>query len=148
MKDHDTRSRDIHLKHLNHLAVIARDVAPIQSAKIAAMLVHRNEIIGIGTNHMKSHPLAARYAKHPEAIYLHAEVDCIKNSIKHHSSVLHKSTLYICRVKFLDAGKSGVTWGLSKPCGDTHSGCTSAIINFEIPRVVYSGEGVGVYHEM
>lgn len=114
-------------------------------AKLAASLVIRNEIISIGYNSYKSHPLQKRFSKNIEAIFKHAEVDCIVNALRHvDSSDLERSTLYVYRVKKLT--KDHVYWsdGYSEPC----CGCKQAIVHFKIKKVVYSTEEDGSYVEL
>lgn len=107
---------------------------------MAAAIVFRNEIISIGINSNKSHPFQAKYGRNSDSIYLHAEIDAIKNALKCISvDQLTKTTLYICRVKYTDSKKSGQIWGLSRPC----EGCIRAITTFNIKKVVYSIEKEG-----
>lgn len=94
--------------------------------KTGAVIVYRNRIISIGSNSKKTHPLARTYSKHPEAIYLHAEIDAIIK-IKD-SSILKDSSIYIARKK-----NNGFC-GLSKPC----NGCMAAISHFDIAHVNYT----------
>jgi len=103
--------------------------------KLAASLVLRNEIISVGFNSDKSHPLQARFSKNPDSIFKHAEVDCIINALKHiDKEDLGNSTLYVYRVK--RQHKGGLDWvdGMSEPC----PGCKKAIQHFGIKKVVYS----------
>ena len=114
-------------------------------AKLAASLVIRNEIISIGYNSYKSHPLQKRFSKNIEAIFKHAEVDCIVNALRHvDSSDLERATLYVYRVKKLT--KDHVYWsdGYSEPC----CGCKQAIEHFKIKKVIYSTEEDGSYVEL
>jgi len=104
-------------------------------AKLAASLVIRNEIISVGYNSYKTHPLQKKFSKNIEAIFKHAEVDCIINALRHvDADDLSKATLYIHRVKKLT--KDHLDWsdGYSEPC----CGCKQAIDHFKIKRVVYS----------
>lgn len=123
-----------HLKHLNTLEKVA-DAQPVTGgARIAAALVIRNDVIAVGYNQRKTHPFQDRFKKNEEAIYLHAETDCIKNALKNiDQEKLSKATLYICRIK-----KNG-DWGLAKPC----RGCMKAIATFNIQNVVYSTDKIG-----
>lgn len=103
---------------------------------LAAAIVIKNNIIAVGRNQMKTHPFQVKYAKHPEAIFLHAEIHCISNSLNHiHKDDLKKATLYIYRVKRPNKLRSN-DWidGLAKPC----KGCASAIAEFGFERVIYS----------
>lgn len=82
----------------------------------------------MGFNQRKTHPLAIQYGKNEWSVYLHAEINAIRNALKRHNlSVLSNSTLVVVRIK---AGKLAY----SKPC----IGCQRAINEFNIKRVVWS----------
>jgi deoxycytidylate deaminase len=120
-------------RHIELLKIIAEDVAPVSNAKLAAAVIYRGKIVSIGTNQAKSHPFAAEYSKHPEAIYLHAETDAIyKAKKKLTETELKKSTLIIVRVKSTVAGKT--EFGISKPC----AGCSKCIADHQISTVIYT----------
>jgi len=122
---------------MNLASDIASDLTSFGGAKIASVLVHKNQIISIGHNKQKTHPFAARFAKNPDSIYFHAEVNAIHNALRRHSEeelIKMKTTLYICRVKFDHANATNLIWGMSKPC----CGCDEAIEYFKINKVVYS----------
>lgn len=88
----------------------------------------------MGANSKRTDPFQARFAKNEHAIFLHAEVAAIKAALKVLTlEELRKSTLYVCRVKFDNEDRRPIL-GLSKPC----VGCRRAIIEFQIPRVVYT----------
>lgn len=130
---------------LSNLATIAAGIKPVGKMRLAAALAYRGKIVSIGTNERKTHPLAAKYAKNPMANYLHAEVSAIKNALRTHDlDDIRRSTLYVCRVKHPSPADKSWVWGLSCPC----EGCTQAIIDFDISRVVYSDEGIGNYQLM
>lgn len=133
------------MKHesiLETLAAVAAGTKPVAKMRLAAALVKRGKVISIGTNEKKSHPLAAKYAKNPHAFYLHAEVSAIKNALRTHDlDDIRQSTLYVCRVKRPSQHDKTWVWGLSCPC----EGCMSAILDFDIRRVVYSQDGIGNY---
>lgn len=122
-------------RHLNLLRTIAEDLIPVGNAKLASAILYRGTIVSIGVNQDKSHPFAAKYSKHPEAIYLHAEADAIMKAKKKLSAFeLRKSTLITVRVKCED-GVMG--FGLAKPC----SGCRSCIEDHEIRTIIYTDDG-------
>lgn len=87
---------------------------------------------------MKTHTFQKSYAKHPEAIFLHAEIDAIKNAVNQRidPEIISKSTLYICRQKII-----GGEWtsGISMPC----SGCQRCIAAFDIKTVIFSLDDYG-----
>ena len=121
---------------ISSLKRITRDIPGAGNQKLAACLVKGNKIISFGVNKRKTHPLQVKYARNSESIYLHAEIDVIKNSLKEISSeVLSDCTLYIARTK-----KNG-SEGISKPC----KGCMRAIETFGIKKVVYTTDEENVY---
>ena len=114
-------------------------------AKLAACLVLRNDIISIGQNSTKSHPLQKRFSKNTESIFKHAEVDCIINALRHiEPEELSKATLYVARVKKLTREAKEWSDGYAEPC----CGCKQAIGHFKIKRVIYSTEEDKMYCEM
>lgn len=109
-------------------------------ARLAACVVYKRDIVSFGVNQLKSHPFQAKFSKNEDSIFLHAETDAIKNSLKViNVDELSKSTLYVCRVKFADHKKRKFTWGLSKPC----EGCSKAIASFNIKKVCYTCDDGG-----
>jgi deoxycytidylate deaminase len=131
-----------HQRYINMLSKLAADIEnPVAgNARLAACVVYRNDIIAFGINEKKSHPFQARYGKNSNCVYLHAETSAIKNSLKYITQdELIKSTLYICRVKFHDADKKKMVFGLSRPC----PGCFRCINTFGIKNVVYTLDNEG-----
>jgi deoxycytidylate deaminase len=125
---------DKHMKYLSLLETIAGTVLPVRSSKHAACIVYKNTIISIGTNRIKSHPFQRRFARNPESIFIHAEVEAIAKALKKISlNQLEKSTLYVLRIK-KDNSFGKFIWGNSKPC----TGCASCISEFGIENIVYS----------
>lgn len=119
---------------INGLFRLAQDINPVKSSRLAACLFYKNEILGYGFSQMKSHPFQAEFAKNPEAIYLHAETDCIKNALRRvDQDTLSKSTLYIARAKRDEENKRWI-YGIACPC----PGCMRAIVTFDIGQVVYT----------
>jgi deoxycytidylate deaminase len=116
--------------HTNYMyaALVAASMATgfNNKNKTGAVIVHRNRVIAIGRNSPKTHPLARTFSKHPEAIYLHAEIDAIVK-VKD-SSILKDSSIYIARMK------NDRSCGISKPC----NGCAAAISHFNFSLVAYS----------
>lgn len=105
-------------------------------ARVGAAIVLKNKVIAFGQNKNKTHPFQAEYAKRPEALYLHAENDAIKNALKRVSvDDLRKATLYVARAKKIGTtGRGPFVYGLAKPC----KGCMGAIGTYELKRVVYT----------
>jgi len=131
-----------HTKYMELLSKMAIAVEPVRQARIAACLVYKNEIVSFGINQMKTHPFQAQFGKNKESIFLHAETDCIKNSLRElEVDDLSRCTLYICRMKYETHEKKKFVFGLAKPC----AGCARAITTFNIKNVVYSLDKEG-YH--
>ena len=121
-------------KFIDLVSKVAQDVMPVSNARIASAVVIGNNVVGLGRNSYKTHPLQAKYGTTEHNIHIHAEIDAIKNSLKRVSvDELSKATLYISRMKKRDR-KRGFISGLSAPC----AGCMGAITDFGIKRVVYS----------
>lgn len=117
-------------KYIDFAAKLAEDVSPVANARVAAIIVFRNEIVGIGTCQYKTHPFQSKFRPNEQANFWHAETNAIYNALKRiRPDDLQKSTLYIARVK-----RSG--WGLAKPC----TGCQHAIDHFKIGKVFYTGD--------
>lgn len=104
--------------------------------KLAAGVVKKKQLIAIGYNQLKSHPLQSQFGKNDDSVFLHAEIDAIRKSIRLlNTSELSDCVLYVLRVK---RGSDG-NWirGMSKPC----AGCYNAISNYGIKRVYYTTDG-------
>jgi tRNA(Arg) A34 adenosine deaminase TadA len=126
---------------LHTLAKIA-EANDDSNIRFAAAVVYRNKIISVGYNRRKSHPFQAKFAKNPEAIFLHAEVHAIKDALRDISvEDLARCELYISRVKKPKAGDKHFVWGLAKPC----CGCQRAIAEFGIKRTIYTCDETGNY---
>jgi tRNA(Arg) A34 adenosine deaminase TadA len=100
--------------------------------KLAAGVVFKNRLVAVGVNSYKSHPLMSKFGKNPEAIYLHAEVDAIKNALRVLSlQELEKSDILVVRVK-----RDGHDYRtcLAKPC----EGCARAIEAFNLRNLYYT----------
>lgn len=94
-----------------------------------AGIAWKGAIYALGWNHNKTHSLATKFAKNEWAIYLHAEIDVIKNFLKSHSTHnMPDATLYIYSQRHDGSIRN------SRPC----EGCQRAIDAFDIKRVVYS----------
>ena len=133
VKSNELMKRDRRIIRL--LDTMARDVTPIRGAKLAAALVHRNQIISLGVNQFRTHPFQAKYGKNSEAIYLHAEMNAIRNALNHvHSDDLTRASLYVYRVRRPESRSQNWICGSSRPC----EGCAKAISVFGIKRVINS----------
>lgn len=120
----------------------AVDTEKVGSARIAAGIAIKGQLISTGRNQRRTHPFQKQFAKNAHAIFLHAETCAISNSLNHISKEeLKKATLFIHRVKLPSKDSTEYVDGLAKPC----SGCMSAIVAFGIKKVVYSTDETGQY---
>jgi deoxycytidylate deaminase len=125
---------DHHRKYLDMLAEIATTIEPVANARMSAALVARREILSIGINKKKSHPMQKIFGKNSDSIFLHAEIDAIAKAQRIDPESIPNSVLYISRVRWLDSARSRLIWGKSRPC----LGCMGAIRHFGISEVVYT----------
>ena len=110
--------------------------------KLASILTYKRDIISMGTNHMRTHPMQKQFGKNDASIYLHAEINCISNALNHLTKdELKKTTLYVFRVKRESKYSSEWVDGIAKPC----SGCMNCILSFGIRRVCYSTDNSDNY---
>ena len=100
---------------------------PVFRARIVAAVVVNGKIVAYGKNQNKTHPVAARYGKHEEAIYLHAEVDAIIKARKRVKD-LSKAELFVLR-KYANGD-----YGMCAPC----EGCSRCIADNNIQKITYS----------
>lgn len=108
-----------------------------KKAHYGCVAVYKNQIIGIGYNTNKTHPLQKHYNKqriikgeyNPNLLYLpklHAEISCI-NQIKHLDIDFSKVKLYIYR------SRKDRPYSLSHPC----KSCLAAIKDCGIKNIYY-----------
>lgn len=115
------------------------------TAKLAACITYKRKFISFGVNRMKSHPFQMKYSRNDSSIFIHAEIAVIKNALRELSlDELRKSTLYVCRVRHPSAQDHSYVSGLARPC----QGCMRAIVEFGIPRVIFTTDEPGVYGEL
>lgn len=118
-------------KYIDETLQLARAGARVGGARLGAMLVIGNRVVSMGQNLYKSHPLQKRFGKNEEAIYQHAEINCLINFLRNNSvSDLGKATLYVARV----VGEDMDLVGEAKPC----LGCMKAIDHYGIRKVVHT----------
>lgn len=117
------------LKRLKEALSLARGHSGYANARVAAIIEKRNTVIAYGLNSGKSHPLQAKFKDNPHRIFLHAEMDAIKNAVRQcNKESLEGATIYVARVL-----KDGIP-ALAKPC----NGCMTALRFFGIKNVYWS----------
>ena len=116
----------------------ARQVADISDYKnvhIGCVAVYKGNIVGIGCNTNKTHPVQKYYNKYrstdvdQETLLpkIHAEISCI-NSIRHLDIDFSKVKLYIYRKR------NDKPYGMSRPCPS----CMAAIKDLGIKHIYYT----------
>lgn len=100
---------------------------PVFRARIVAAVIINGKIVAYGKNQNKTHPVAARYSKHKEAIYLHAEVDAIHKAKRKYKD-LSKAEIFVLRKH------NNGNYGICAPC----SGCIRCIVENNITKITYS----------
>ena len=122
-------------KILDELLLLAHDTPKLFRVRIVAAVVRRNKIISYGFHQNKTHTFQSKYSKRPESIYIHAEIDAIKNALRKISvNDLSKCDLYVARSKYEEGKKEVLLPGLAKPC----KGCQRAIDTFGCKNVFYT----------
>lgn len=111
-----------------HIAM-ASDFAKIH---VGCVAIYQGNIIGIGCNTNKTHPIQKYYNKYREDSdsllpKLHAEINCI-NSIKHMDINFSKVKLYIYRLG------NDRPYRISRPCPS----CMAAIKDLGIKHIYYT----------
>lgn len=100
---------------------------PVSGARTVAGLVYRGRLVCRGRNLKKTHPLQARFCRNPDAIFFHAEINCIVEAEKQDITI---AGLQMYVVRALSDGSPG----LAKPC----SGCMGALHYFGVSEAIYS----------
>lgn len=100
----------------------------IQSSRHASAIVYKKQVLAVGINSRKTHPLSCRF-NGPDKPCLHSELDAIIQVINQHGpEILKRCSLWNLRIT------KGGKIGSSKPC----VGCERAIKAFGIARVYWT----------
>jgi len=126
---------DRDIKIMNILRTMAEDVTPVANARLTAAVAIRGNIISFGNNSLRSHPFQHKFGKNNDSLFWHAETHAIYNFLKRRvPQDLAKSTLYVLRIKRPSETSKNWVLGMSRPC----KGCQKCIMDFGIPRVIYT----------
>jgi len=83
----------------------------IRSSKHAACIIKKGELLSVGHNQLKTHPMMLKFSNNQNKVYLHAEIDAILNAIRRYGAdILSGSDLYVLRLGKLNQ------IAFSKPC--------------------------------
>ena len=95
--------------------------------RMASTIWHKNTLIGVGLNDLKTHPWQKRFSNSDEKICIHAEVAALHAASRIMKN-LSSCTLYIARAMANDNP------GMAKPC----KVCAGAIEQFGITKVYWT----------
>ena len=123
------RQGNRHRKRIAELLKIAETVDRVGSGKMAASIWIGQDLISIGINKMKTHPLQAKFNSNPSRLFLHAETSAISRAVKT-TTDFRKAFLYVARSK---NGVGGQVQGMAKPC----DGCVSCATSFGLRGIFY-----------
>ena len=123
-------------RFFSYLKRLAVDNPGVQGRfKLAAAVVYKKYVIATGVNSYKTHPMMNGEGYREGQVFLHAEMDAIRNALKLiDADQLAQCDLYVVRVKRPGIHSKDWIYGLAKPC----KGCTKAIAGFGIRNVYYS----------
>ena len=111
----------------------AAKVSDFWKTHVGAIAVYQGNIIGVGCNLSKTHPIQKYYNKFREEgndhynPTLHAEINCL-NQLRHLNINFSKVKLYIYRIR------NDRPYGISRPCPS----CMKAIQDFGIRDIYYT----------
>lgn len=111
----------------------AADISDFARVHVGCVAVYQGNIIGIGCNTNKTHPVQKYYNKYRISRFdnylpkLHAEINCI-NSIRHLDVQFAKVKLYVYRKR------GDQPHGMARPCPS----CMAAIMDLGIRDVYYT----------
>lgn len=111
----------------------ATSLEPIFDSCIVAGLVRRGRLLITQRNLKKTHPLAARWSKHPEAVHLHAEAGLILRASLEGMTMeqIAECDVLIARAMYLDRTRAVKVRGLARPC----IGCIGLLAHYRVKRV-------------
>ena len=128
-------------KYFNKAYQIAK-ISDFYKTHIGCVAVYQGQIIGLGCNCNKTHPIQKyynRYRKPSDSMLpkLHAEINCL-NQIKHLDINFSKVKLYIYRIR------KDQPFGMARPCPS----CMAAIKDLGIKNIYYTSNEGYVYEKI
>lgn len=122
---------------LTRLAIDSGGYQHTRKVPMAAGITYRKHLIATGVNQMKTHPLMMGAGYRKDQLFMHAEVDAIRNALRLITPTqLAQCELHVVRVKRPYSGSKQWVHGLAKPC----PGCTRTIASFGIERVKWTDD--------
>ena len=120
----------------------AANLSDYHKTHVGCVAVYHGQVIGLGYNTNKTHPIQKYYNKYREPSdtmlpKLHAEINCL-NQIKHIDINFSKVKLYIYRIR------NDQPFGLSRPCPS----CMAAIKDLGIKDIYYTTNDGYAYEKL
>lgn len=132
---------------------LAKEVSPVNNARLCAAVVYKGIIISVGINSYKTHPRAVKLQCNEKKPYIHAEMSAIFQAQNQTDVDLSKCDIYVVRAKKVkkkcdriggclrkysispckcdSEQKYDWDYGVSKPC----EGCSKLINEVKIKNV-------------
>ena len=128
-------------KYFKKAHIVAR-VSDYKNQHVGCVAVYHGQIIGLGCNCNKTHPMQQFYNKYriqEDSMLprLHAEINCI-NQLKHLNINFSKVKLYIYRIRH------DQPHGLARPCPS----CMATIKDLGIKNIYYTTNDGYVYEKL
>jgi len=129
---------------LTRLAIDSGGYSDIRRVPMAAGITYGKHLIATGVNQMKTHPLMLGEGYRADQLYMHAEIDAIRNALRLITpDQLSKCEIHVVRVKRPHTGSKKWVHGLAKPC----PGCARAIANFGLKNAYWTEDsGIICYY--
>lgn len=130
------------IKYFNKAREIA-EISDFSNIHIGCVAVYQGNIIGVGFNTHKTHPIQKYYNRYREKDNgkfmpkLHAEINCL-NSIRHMNIQFSKVKLYIYRPRV------SKLYGICRPCPS----CMAAIHDLGIKHIYYTTDFGFAYEKL
>ena len=123
--------RNVDYRYFEKARQIA-DISDYSRIHIGCIAVYQGQVIGLGFNTNKTHPVQKFYNRYREPSdtmlpKLHAEISCV-NQIKHLNINFSKVKLYIYRIR------KDQPYGMARPCPS----CMAAIRDLGIRDIYYT----------
>ena|SRR6478609_6833794 len=106
----------------------AQNAETIQTSRHSSAIVYKKQVIGVGRNSRKTHPLSVKFNGATKPC-IHAELAAIISVVNNYGAdILKKCDIYCLRITNTDKV------AIAKPC----DGCSKAILAFGIRRTFYT----------
>ena len=120
---------------LTRLAISSGGFESSRRVPMAAGITYKKHLIATGVNQKKTHPMMMGEGYREDQLYMHAEVDAIRNALRLITpEQLSQCELYVVRIKRPHIASNRWVYGLAKPC----PGCANIIQKHGIRQVFWT----------